>query len=110
MRKALLIVTAIFLLGSTSARQNNMKLSFPVYLNHFFITVDSATYKVIESNNFLRGQFAASEQRTTVRTDKTYTGLYFYGTNTYFEFFDDSTSGYKLGDSGLAFGVDKPGS
>jgi hypothetical protein len=87
-----------------------MKLPFPVYLNHFFITVDSATYKAIESDNFLRGQFAASEQRTTVRTDRTYTGLYFYGTNTYFEFFDDSkASGYKLGDSGIAFGVDDAG-
>ena len=110
MRKALLIVISIFLLGSASARHTSMKLPFSVYLNHFFITVDSATYKELESDNFLRGQLAASEQRTTVRTDRTYTGLYFYGTNTYFEFFDDSkASGYKLGDSGLAFGVDNAG-
>ena len=51
-----------------------------------------------------------TEQRTTTRTDISYTGVYFYGTNTYFEFFDvaNHTMG-RLGDGGIAFGVDRTG-
>ena len=33
-----------------------------------------------------------TERRTTVRADTSYTALYFYGTNTYFEFFDAGRS------------------
>ena len=40
----------------------------------------------------------------------TYTGLYFYGFNTYFEFFDIGNSPKDcVGDSAIAFGVDQPG-
>jgi hypothetical protein len=84
-------------------------LLFPVPLNHFYLTVDSETFAAIEGSEFLRSEFAAFERRTTVRTDKTYTGIYFYGTHTYFEFFDVANSGgFKLGDSGIAFGVEEP--
>ena len=82
----------------------------PVFLNHFYMVLDSATYKAIEQDEFLREQFAVNEHRTTVREDQTYTGLYFYGTNTYFEFFDVANSPRpEIGDSGVAFGVDRPG-
>jgi len=81
-----------------------------VFLNHFYLVIDSATYKDIEQSAFLRREFAVTEQRTTVRTDRSYTGLYFYGTNTYFEFFDvASDPSRQLGDSGIAFGVDQTG-
>ena len=60
----------------------------PVYLNHFFLTLDSQTYKEINESSILKDEFAAFEQRTTVRADMTYTGIYFYGTRTYFEFFE----------------------
>ncbi len=89
--------------------QSDSKLP-PVFLNHFYVVVDSATYKDIVQSPFLRGEFAATEQRTTVRTDRSYTGLYFYGTNTYFEFFDvSSDSSRQLGFSAIAFGVDQAG-
>ena len=79
------------------------------FLNHFYLVIDSATYKDIEQSAFLRREFAVTEQRTTVRTDRSYTGLYFYGTNTYFEFFDVAgDTSRQLGDSGIAFGVDQP--
>lgn len=82
----------------------------PVFLNHFYVVVDSETYRDIEQSPFLRGEFAATEQRTTVRTDRSYTGLYFYGANTYFEFFDASgDSSRQVGFSGIAFGVDQAG-
>jgi len=82
----------------------------PVFLNHFYVVIDSATYKDIEQSPFLRREFAATEQRTTVRTDMKYTGLYFYGTNTYFEFFDvASDTSRQIGFSGIALGVDQAG-
>src|ERR1041384_5318689 len=99
----------IFLLGMLTS--NHAKSRLPkVFLNHFYVVLDSATYKDIEQSPFLRREFAVTEQRTTVRTDRSYTGLYFYGTNTYFEFFDvASDSSTQIGFSGFAFGVDQAG-
>ena len=80
-----------------------------VFLNHFYVVVDSPTYDAIEANAFLRKRFAVNEKRTTTNAEMTYTGLYFYGLNTYFEFFDVSNSPRdQVGDSGIAFGVDQP--
>ena len=76
-------------------------------LNHCYLTVDSATYAAIESSAFLCAQFAPREQRTTVRRDRTYSGLYFYGIHTYLEFFDAGDEAERrIGDTGLAFGTD----
>ena len=99
----------IFLLGMLTSNQAKSKLP-SVFLNHFYVVIDSATYKDIEQSPLLRREFAVTEQRTTVRTDRSYTGLYFYGTNTYFEFFDvSSDSSRQVGFSGIAFGVDQAG-
>ena len=99
----------IFLLSMLTPRQSKSKRP-PVFLNHFYVVIDSATYKDIEQSPFLRREFAVTEQRTTVRTDMTYTGLYFYGTNTYFEFFDvSSDTARQIGFSGIALGVDQTG-
>lgn len=107
--RALIITLSVGLLCSTTYGQKEERLPFPVPLNHFYLTVDSGTFAAIEASEFLRSDFAAFERRTTVRTDMTYTGIYFYGTHTYFEFFDAANSrGFKLGDSGIAFGVEEP--
>lgn len=99
----------IFLLGMLTSNEAKSKLP-QVFLNHFYVVIDSATYKEIEQSAFLRREFAVTEQRTTVRTDRSYTGLYFYGTNTYFEFFDvASDTSRQVGFSGIALGVDQPG-
>ena len=99
----------IFLVGMLTPRQAKSRRP-AVFLNHFYVVIDSATYKDIEQSAFLRGEFAVTEQRTTVRTDRTYTGLYFYGTNTYFEFFDvSSDTSRQIGHSGIALGVDQEG-
>ena len=99
----------IFLLGMLTQSEAKSKLP-QVFLNHFYVVIDSATYKDIEHSPFLRREFAVTEQRTTVRTDRTYTGLYFYGTNTYFEFFDvSSDTSRQPGFSGIALGVDQAG-
>lgn len=81
-----------------------------IFLNHFYVVLDSRTYRAIEEDTFLRQHFAVNERRTTVRSDQTYTGLYFYGTNTYFEFFDIANSPRPyVGDTGIAFGVEQLG-
>ena len=96
--------------SSLNSGNTGTPLPFSILLNHFYLVVDSVTYAAFEEDRFLRGEFAVSEQRTTVRTDRTYTGLYFYGANTYFEFFDVAKDpGYRFGDSGIAFGVEQPG-
>lgn len=111
MMNTALLLGAIGLAAASQVRgEQPKKPSFPVPLNHFYVVLDPVTYKAIENSDFLRGQFAPSEIRTTVRTDMSYTGLYFYGTNTYFEFFDASNSAMGgLGASGIAFGVEQPG-
>lgn len=107
MRKS--IVGAMALLIS-SLGPVNANPPAPVPLNHFYLILDSATYKAIEQSSFLRKEFAPTEQRTTTRTDMSYTGLYFYGTNTYFEFFDAASQAIgKLSDSGVALGTDRAG-
>ncbi len=80
-------------------------------LNHFYLVLDTQTFRDIQRSEFLRQEFAAFEKRRTVRTDRSYTGIYFYGTNTYFEFFDAAEAaarGQKEGDSGIALGVEDP--
>lgn len=81
----------------------------PVFLNHFYIVLDAQTYKEIEESNFLREEFATFERRTTVRTDITYTGIYFYGTQTYFEFFEPGQYDRVEGACAVASGVETPG-
>lgn len=81
----------------------------PLELNHFYVALDSATYSDIESAAFLKQEFAAFEKRTTTREDRTYTGIYFYGTRTYFEFFDSSHERRAVGETAVAFGVDAVG-
>jgi hypothetical protein len=89
--------------------QSREPLKFRVPLNHFYLVLDSKTYADIENSAFMRKEFAPSETRTTVRADRTYTGLYFYGVNTYFEFFDVAREPRRVGDSAIAFGVDEAG-
>lgn len=78
-----------------------------VFLNHVFVAPDSATYDAIVGSKFLREEFGAFEERTTVRKDMTYTGLYWYGQNTYFEILKPGASDHSP--SGIAFGVERSG-
>ncbi len=92
-------------LAAASIAPAQVRLPLPI-LNHFYATVDASTYAAIEASAFLKEQFAPSEKRTTVRNDSTYSGLYFYGDQTYFEFFEASTGGRKPGDAGIALGIE----
>jgi hypothetical protein len=115
-RLLLIIATGCMALAQTtgnkpsSPRPLSGETMDTVYLNHFFLTVDAESYKAIQSSPFLHDEFAPFEQRTTVRQDITYTGSYFYGAHTYFEFFEAGrASGRVLGASGVAFGVEAAG-
>lgn len=108
MRKILIAGTLIFLTWVTFAQQKEGD-HIPVYLNHFFLVLDSQTYADIEKSDFLKKEFAVFEKRTTVSSDLSYTGIYFYGTYTYFEFFDALKAKNVPVSSGIALGVDHQG-
>lgn len=92
--------------GQTSTSANPML----IYVNHMYVVPDPDTYEAVAKNHFLLDNFGASESRTTVRRDKTYTGLYFYGEHTYFELLEPPKNGQALESfSGIAFGVERPG-
>ena len=82
----------------------------PVFLNHFFLTLDRATFAAIRGADWLKTVFAPFEERTTRRNDVTYSGIYFYGRNTYFEFFEEGSEiGKVIGATGVAFGMEVAG-
>ena len=87
------------------------KASPQVYLNHFYLILDSSTYKDVVESDFIKNEFAPFEERTTVvNNNESYSGAYIYGENTYFEFFDESKSQSFMPSgltSGMAFGVEK---
>lgn len=76
-----------------------------IYVNHVYVTPDAATYDAIKNNATVREEFGATEERTTVRTDKTYTGLYFYGSTTYFEIMRPIQAS-SIGITGIGFSID----
>jgi hypothetical protein len=79
-----------------------------VFLNHFYVVVDAASYRALQESPFMTEQWAPFEKRTTARNDRTYTGVYWYGRRTYFEVFEPDGQG-PAGSSGLALGVEGPG-
>jgi len=80
------------------------------FLNHLYFIPDAETYAAIVSSPFLNGGFAVFEERATVRPDTTYTGRYFYGRHTYFEFLKpEPDRGFAPGNTGIAFGLENAG-
>ncbi len=84
-------------------------MEFP--LNHCFLVIDSEAYAALKESRFLREEFAAVEERTTIAGPAmSWSGFYLYGTSTYFEFFDVNDSVFTSDRPiGLAFGGDEAG-
>lgn len=82
----------------------------PVYLNHLLIFLDAETYRSIGASGFLNEHFACSEERTThdQATGMSWTGRYYYGRETYFEFMDPGRTSWAPRDA-LAFGIEQEG-
>jgi hypothetical protein len=88
-----------------------------VSLNHFYLLLNQAAFQSVRDCDFLRREFAVGEERTTLaNSGDTWTGIYFYGQNTYFEFLDASV--LRLGGApgpiapggvGLALGTETAG-
>ena len=77
----------------------------PVYLNHVYRVLDTETFRAADASEYLRSEFAPFERRTTKSGDDSWTGLYFYGESTYFEFLAaDPKRDRPVGQSGVAFG------
>ncbi len=82
----------------------------PVYLNHVYRVLDKDTFAAVDHSEYLRTEFAQFERRTTKSGDDSWTGLYFYGETTYFEFLAaDPARQRPLGQSGVALGVEEAG-
>ena len=81
-----------------------------VYLNHVYRVLDPETFRAADSSEYLRTTFGAFERRTTKTGDDTWTGIYYYGENTYFEFLSaDPARNRPVGQSGVAFGIEEEG-
>jgi hypothetical protein len=70
------------------ARALAQESSVPVYLNHAFTVVPTATYRALRDSAWLNTEFSRVEERTTVRPDLTYTGVYLLFERTYLELFE----------------------
>jgi len=100
---------ALLLIAAAAAAAPEIQMP-PVYLNHVYRVLDKDTFTAADHSEYLRTEFAQFERRTTKSGDDTWTGLYFYGENTYFEFLAaDPARQRPVGQSGVAFGVEEPG-
>lgn len=112
---ALTGIITIFLSSSTVTPgshpdPNQTPIMPPVYLNHFFVVLSPEEFKSVRKSAFLKGDFAAFEERSTSSQNQSWSGLYYYGKHTYFEFLPvGSLDGQKPRDCSIALGVDHPG-
>jgi Family of unknown function (DUF5829) len=106
-RLLLLAAPLAGLAGLAAAPEPKMPL---VYLNHVYRVLDKETFEAADASEFLRTEFAQFERRTTKSGEDSWTGLYFYGQSTYFEFLAaDPARNRPVGQSGVAFGVEEAG-
>ena len=95
------------LAGFAAAPETNMP---PIYLNHVYRVLDTETFRAADASEYLRTEFAPFERRTTKSGDDSWTGLYFYGESTYFEFLAaDPNRDRPMGQSAVAFGIEESG-
>ena len=93
--------------GLAAIPESNMP---PVSLNHVYRVLDRESFRAADASEYLRTQFAPFERRTTKSGDDTWTGLYFYGESTYFEFLQaDPKRDRPVGQSGIALGIEAEG-
>ena len=104
---AAVILGVAGLAGFAAAPETNMP---PIYLNHVYRVLDTETFRAADASEYLRTEFAPFERRTTKSGDDSWTGLYFYGESTYFEFLAaDPKRDRPVGQSGVAFGIEQDG-
>jgi hypothetical protein len=106
-RRSFALIAAAGVLVFAAAPESHMP---PVYLNHLYRVLDAGTFRAADASEYLRTEFAPFERRTTKSGDDTWTGLYYYGESTYFEFLQaDPKRNRPVGQSGVAFGIEAEG-
>lgn len=82
----------------------------PVYLTHFFVTLDQASYDALRTSPQVAA-LGATEEKHTVAGSRNWTGFYIQGRQTYMEFFGAAAipEGMRLGETGLALTVEESG-
>jgi sorbitol-specific phosphotransferase system component IIA len=95
-------ITFLFLAAlGTSAQKNE------VTINHVYLAIDSATMSALNGNIFMKDELAGAEfRKTELSNSQSYTGLYLYGKNSYFEFLQDTET--PIGFTGIGFGIESP--
>jgi hypothetical protein len=104
---AVSLTVTSFGVGGASAEESQSSL----YYNHSYGVVDRETADAIEHSDYLR-DFANFEVRTTTGADKSWTGRYLYGRETYLELFgagDLPGQDAALGSSGMGLSVERAG-
>jgi hypothetical protein len=103
-RSGVLAAAIAGLSGLAAAEEPKMP---PVHLNHVYLVLDAETFRAADASEYLRTAFAPFERRTTKSGDDSWTGLYYYGESTYFEFLAaDPKRDRPVGQSGVAFGIE----
>jgi hypothetical protein len=79
-------------------------------LNHFFVTIDAATYDAVRRSPDLRA-LASTEERTTKSNFGPYSGFYLYGRHTFIELMPPlpPPDEQRPGDSGIGLSVEEAG-
>jgi len=109
-RSSVVVLIAACVAGLAGAAAAPEPAMPKVDLNHVYRVLDKDTFSAVDHSDYLRAEFAQFERRTTKSGDDSWTGLYFYGESTYFEFLAaDPARQRPVGQSGLAFGVEEPG-
>ena len=84
----------------------------PVLLNHIYIVLEPNTYNAIVQSDFVKSTFANGGERTVTATTS-WTGAYFFGQETYLEFYnpEKNTDPHNkvVGNSGVIFGIEQEG-
>jgi len=80
----------------------------PVFLSHFYVTLDQASYDALRSSPELAALSKVAETHVAAGSRK-WTGFYIYGRQTYMEFFGAvaAPEGMRLGDAGLGLAVEE---
>jgi|GEM_PF-560485 [ribosomal protein S5]-alanine N-acetyltransferase len=83
---------------------------FNVFLNHINAVIDEKTYDEIVKSEFLKNEFCKSKEKTNADKDRSWTGFYMTGENTYIELFNNknkkSLREMKIAHIGVGFSVD----
>ncbi len=113
MRRAsalLVAVVAAAAVGAVASAERSADRLPPVFLNHVYRVLDRETFEAVERSEYLRTEFAQFEKRSTKSGSDSWSGLYFYGEHTYFEFLEaDAARDRPVGACGIGLGIEEVG-